>query len=1412
MHTWNTLEQDIQRFFKRTQQSFTIEEFWDMYEEGLDLQQSLDELLPNSKREKIASVVDPLVRGHHNLQNYLLGYARVSENKKTIREWLNKRVADLEDRARHVMGDIVHSRITVAAELQSVAHELFFLKRLGRLIYENGENVLPDILNEVHHLVMQSEDGNPLYQDDIVRKELLTLYTQALRVEIDKFAEKVSENLTLYKEQQKELSTLWGSLRWGGEIQPQISRSYPGHEDILGKCKEQRDNIKAELQKEIIALEEKKRWEFIEQILIDAQDMIDDVLVSVEEKSLHAATKSLEIVREDVEWLTEIIKPYLTKEIPESLDKQWKKYNSRNQFFQREIQDKKIQYRMEKIFGKKFVKFFDKFIIWLIIGVIILLIVEEVGNYSEQAHRNFMYIDTAICAVFLFEFFTKLFLAEGKWLYFRRHWFTEFLPSIPFGLLSQLPQLNKVQFLRGVRLVRVLRMVRIFRVVTFLIRGTDRFVRAYGRWLNRNIVFFGKNNKLKQKTKPTVPQRLHTLRNICLNRSRAIFNKIHEDNKRIPFMISYIKTLEIQMEENISGSLEKEQVGASSDILVEKVIHNMLYITGEQVEEHMGYDFPIKVHMYFRFFNIPLLRSLPFVRNVVQKNRESDPMEFTAWLGRCVGRLLQAMLAMIYWFVDLYGVLSPPRVLDRIGNAMVETFKRPAIRLVVAGGVLLILKLLFLAVPWLPLGGLVLFLNKFLGPVLLVVGALCCVPLVVGIWLRNIAGEATEFFMRTAEAQFINLLEDIKLQNSERDMRILYERVMQPELQILTGTSGEYGEKWLLEQWNSSLEVGACVENDTCNVTTVKQARMWNRQRPVFLLYRDYLDGAPLHRSDVKTTEQLLGNIAIENIRKHRLEYKRRESKALAKLDLESSKSVFGPYLWFSFITHSVSHNVANLLVEYNKNAIPESLLAMQTSQKLDHYRRWLKWRLQEEWDGSKSDIDTIHRDVQKKETERIESEVKNKGKKKAKKRKKSPVYATTRFNALHFLTLSREQDQSIRLTFGEDLYKAFVKDRRENIRYIFGTYPLYLLPATQRKVNPYNLYQNYLAGGKVFTLPFRLLFILWGLFVTAVKWSYQKVREIINPDMQAEPPKIIADFNVAIRKINRMRKPVYIECMKLRARFDFEYLGLEFEGFPGLSTHEEHFRNEFLQKDENPNWLGLFEKDLEFISALDSEYDYFYDLYARRKERLQAFNKFLRRRGWDQGKFSEYIESIDPNWASRSNEILRALATAYSINYKKLPSLLNARDVLETAFDHAIEHLGYVQNDRFVKKGLRFFYRTVKTCGYTIKDRDYRDFQLFWSQSRFADAPAKHKKWCWKTYLSRRADLKDALYFLTESGDVSIAEDIIQDIIRNPTPWTEEILAIRTVQTLSVLDVLNYRGHVAILGDYPEKNIYMDS
>jgi hypothetical protein len=289
----------------------------------------------------------------------------------------------------------------------------------------------------------------------------------------------------------------------------------------------------------------------------------------------------------------------------------------------------------------------------------------------------------------------------------------------------------------------------------------------------------------------------------------------------------------------------------------------------------------------------------------------------------------------------------------------------------------------------------------------------------------------------------------------------------------------------------------------------------------------------------------------------------------------------------------------------------------------------------------------------------------------------------------------------------------------------------------------------------------------------------------------------IFTDFDVVKRKINRMRKPVYIECMKLRARFDFEYMGLSLQDTSGITIYSHG---------ENPrDWLGLFEKDLDFIQALDSERSYFYDLYNEKRQRLKAFNKFLEKRGWGKNGFQKYLQEIDESLVSRNNEILRALAIAYTSNYHDLPSFLNAEEVLKNAFEAAIESRGFVKFPLFRK--LSYHISTfIKTCAYTRKDKDWQYFNTFWDSS-YSSYTQEEKRWCWQGYLANRDDLQCALHFLMESGDVRVAENILQQIIRNPTPWTEELIAVRTVQTLSMLDVLNYRKHIARLGDYPEKS-----
>jgi hypothetical protein len=198
----------------------------------------------------------------------------------------------------------------------------------------------------------------------------------------------------------------------------------------------------------------------------------------------------------------------------------------------------------------------------------------------------------------------------------------------------------------------------------------------------------------------------------------------------------------------------------------------------------MGHEFIHRLHHYFGFFDAPFIRYLPGIKKLIKRYKESSPSQFVAWLGRLSGRLLEKGLAVIYWFAGLYGIVSGPRLIDRIGNALVNSFKRPAKRLLMIGCLFLVIKFLlsWLSLPF--LNRLMDVLQEIIGTPMIIIGSICLVPLLLGMWLKSIAGEATEFYQRTAEAQFINLLKEVKLYNSHEDLKVLYRRVICPEIAI----------------------------------------------------------------------------------------------------------------------------------------------------------------------------------------------------------------------------------------------------------------------------------------------------------------------------------------------------------------------------------------------------------------------------------------------------------------------------------------------------------------------------------------------------------------------------------------------------------------------------------------------------
>ncbi|HIE70799.1 MAG TPA: hypothetical protein EYP98_11870, partial [Planctomycetes bacterium] len=221
------------------------------------------------------------------------------------------------------------------------------------------------------------------------------------------------------------------------------------------------------------------------------------------------------------------------------------------------------------------------------------------------------------------------------------------------------------------------------------------------------------------------------------------------------------------------------------------------------------------------------------------------------------------------------------------------------------------------------------------------------------------------------------------------------------------------------------------------------------------LLYLHFLDGAPLHISDVKTTEQLLANQSLENLRREFLRISGREKRRLRKLKLDDGTLLRGPYLWFRFITESIAVESAKRITGYNNFCVPLAQRDYVDSVALENMERWLRRR----------------RDPR--------------GGRTSKDRKKDEVvteYPTTEFTALDFLGGDPERDRHLAAVFGEDVLDVVQFDRRTMVREIFGTRPVNHLPKHERSFNPLRFYEKRLSHGRILLAP---LLLVWRFFRT---------------------------------------------------------------------------------------------------------------------------------------------------------------------------------------------------------------------------------------------------------------------------------------------------------------------------------------
>ena len=401
-----------------------------------------------------------------------------------------------------------------------------------------------------------------------------------------------------------------------------------------------------------------------------------------------------------------------------------------------------------------------------------------------------------ICSLLLAEFALKLALAPRKGLYFLRHFVIDFLASLPFGFLSyQLEAASRWKRVwhgdRGPAVLRWLRLgrtgadacgtfasrcrsVRLVRLGLFLLRLNDRLVRKHAGLLNRNIVLFEPHHA--QRPESGDHHRLAALRSEQEHFTTQV--GLPARPRRTPAAHGTDPGRPGHPARGAAGrSLStrrtREPEGREGrEIPVEALVDRLIQLSPERLIDRMGPGFVTSADRYLRLLDVPLLRRMPVIRNLVAY-RQKSPAEAVTLAANYLGHLIQRFLDMVYFLADLQGTLSPPVFLDRLGATIVSATRTPAKRLLWMGSAFLVLFLVVNSVAlFRPFRGFVDELQNLLGWPVIVLGVICLGFWLLGSWFRKIANQSADFCERVVEAQFAAQTKNLKSRRRDQDAAV----------------------------------------------------------------------------------------------------------------------------------------------------------------------------------------------------------------------------------------------------------------------------------------------------------------------------------------------------------------------------------------------------------------------------------------------------------------------------------------------------------------------------------------------------------------------------------------------------------------------------------------------------------------
>lgn len=1075
-------------------------------------------------------------------------------------------------------------------------------------------------------------------------------------------------------------------------------------------------------------------------------DLAASAIADAEEADLEPAIRHLKAAEEDVVWhLEEIERPYGRAEGA---------LKRRLRSLRAEREERTVQLRLENAFGRRAVAWFERLVFVLLFVLTGLLIYEWFADPTPTQRFWLDIADLSICTVFLTEFFVKWRFSSWSGSWFRRHWLIDLLPAIPIGVtLSLVEHIHTADWLQAGRWLRLLRLsqgirymrallpaLKLVRAVAFFARGVDRIGRRYARLMNQDVILYPNRDEMEAAAGP--PSRVALDERFFEREIRQVWRRTTEDapaELRDELASLRATSLGELLDETIERRGAAPHATASlgaREVTASRLLERMASVAPEELDALLDATTVSRIAQLARFVSYLPTSWLGWARFVPARTGLSDS-EIAALACRRTAATLARWHDAAYWTADLHGTISPSLFVDRLGTLLVKNSFRPATRLALfGGGYLIVIGILHLT-PIDALTPVELFLRKFVGTTLLALGSVCLVVLSLGWWLKQIAREATDFYERFAQAQFLGLTETIRERRRAEDLALLYDRAMRSEWDFVA----ERSDSSLSEGTERARRVALIDESLAAHgrrELDSSDAVALARIERAALLYRDWLDGAMFVENDCRVTTQLLGNPCLVQFYEMSDRIPRRELRRLERVDLERARTFECPARWFQRVSQSIAHSVAALLAEYNRRAVPLDEVSLLDAAGRERHRRWLM--REEQGDAEKRERGAAPADR----------------------------YVTNAFHALHFLDDDPARDEEVAARFGEETLTRLRADRIHLIRTVFGTAPLHDRPREERVFNAYAWYRRHVERGRWLLAPLTIAGWTMRKSIAAARWTAKTIRQTRRPDRRKEErAELEPDFLAAVRKIDRIRRPVALAASRLRSLVDPEYLGapLPFAERTGEEGRDLDQDLAFLRPD------ATFEEDLR-------------DKRLRAAADMARMEKLLR--GGLIERLAERLET-DPE-SLRTPEMIRAIAVAYFADLDGVRVRLSAQEILHEATE---------------RTQLMHAFGPVRWKNLSLGG-------AFRSWARLRDLDPQTRQIAWRAVVHGVWDAGKALRVWNSLGQSAPAEGErrLAELLRHTGRIDEYLMSLRTIQTLALLDVAYYRRQVYRLGAYAESGV----